>query len=177
MVNDVAEIEAVRCIVEEIGGAATRERMPLGVMIETPASAINAARLAVHVDFFSIGTNDLAQYVLAIDRTHPLLASRLDALNPAVLRLIADVCATARNAGCDVAVCGGLASDPAAAPMLAGFGAGELSAVPSMIPAIKDALRRRTLVECRELAQRALARESASAVRELLDQDASGIAR
>jgi phosphocarrier protein FPr/phosphocarrier protein len=173
MVNDVAEIEAVRRIVEEIGGAdAPRARIPLGVMIETPASAINAARLAGHADFFSIGTNDLAQYVLAIDRTHPQLASRLDALHPAVLRLIADVCAAARNAGCAVAVCGGLASDPAAAPMLAGLGAGELSAVPASIPAIKNALRRRTLEECRELARRALLLDSTQAVRELLDRDA-----
>jgi phosphoenolpyruvate-protein kinase (PTS system EI component) len=137
-------------------------------MIETPASAILAARLARHADFFSIGTNDLCQYVLAIDRTHPLLAAQLDALHPAVLRLIGDVCAAARGAGRPVAICGGLASDPSAAPVLVGLGAGELSGVPAMIPAIKDALRRRTLAQCREIARLALEQDSAQAVRDLL---------
>ncbi len=169
MVNDVAEIQAVRRIVDELGAdAGRRTAIPLGAMIETPASAIDAARIAAHVDFLSIGTNDLAQYVLAIDRTHPLLAAGLDALHPAVLRLIGDVCTVARNAGRHVAVCGGLASDAAAAPLLVGLGAVELSAVPAMIPAIKDSLRRHTMAECRALARRALAADSAQAVRELL---------
>jgi phosphoenolpyruvate-protein phosphotransferase len=176
MINDVGEIQAVRRIIDEVCSAGgTHAPVSLGIMIETPAAAVDAARLAEHADFFSIGTNDLAQYVLAIDRTHPLLASNLDALHPAVLRLIGVVCDAARRAGRPVAVCGGLASDPAAAPMLVGLGAGELSAVPALIPSIKHALRRRTLAHCRELAGRALALDSAQAVRDLLDHTEGGM--
>jgi phosphoenolpyruvate-protein kinase (PTS system EI component) len=176
MINDVGEIQAVRRIIDEVCSAGGMlAPVSLGVMIETPAAAIRAARLAEDADFFSIGTNDLAQYVLAIDRTHPLLASNLDALHPAVLRLIGEVCGAARRAGRPVAICGGLASDPAAAPMLAGLGAGELSAVPAVIPAIKHALRRCTLEQCRELAGRALALDSAQAVRDLLDRTKAGM--
>jgi len=169
MVNDIAEIQAVRRIVDELAGSSRgNTRILLGIMIETPASAINAARLARQVDFLSIGTNDLTQYVLAIDRAHPTLAAGLDALHPAVLRLIGDVCTAAQAARRGVAVCGGLASDPAAAPILVGLGVGELSAVPAMIPAIKDAVRRRTLAQCRELAREALEMDVPAAVHELL---------
>lgn len=169
MVNEVAEIEAVRRIVAEITASERgNARIPLGIMIETPAAALSATRLARHADFFSIGTNDLTQYVLAVDRTHPLLAASLDALHPAVLRLIGEVCAAARAAGRGVAVCGGLASDPAAAPILVGLGVGELSAVPAMIPAVKDRVSRHTLAQCRDLAREALELDSAPAVRALL---------
>ncbi len=169
MVNEAAEIQAVRQMVVEIAAAAGgNARIPIGIMIETPLSAINAARLAPHADFFSIGTNDLTQYVLAVDRTHPLLAAGLDALHPAVLRLIGEVCSAARAAGRPVAVCGGLASDPAAAPILVGLGVGELSAVPAMIPAVKEMVRRHTRQQCRDLAGEALELDSAPAVRALL---------
>ncbi|MEX2051028.1 MAG: putative PEP-binding protein, partial [Steroidobacteraceae bacterium] len=175
MVNEVAEIQAVRGIIEELAAASRGSvRIPLGIMIETPASAVNAARLARHADFLSIGTNDLTQYVLAVDRTHPLLAAELDAVHPAVLRLIGDVCSAARAAGRGVAVCGGLASDPAAAPLLVGLGVGELSAVPAMIPAVKDTVRRYTLAQCRDLARAALELDTAPAVRALLAEFAVG---
>ena len=170
MVNDAGEIEAVRALVRELAPAVQGdEGIPVGIMVETPAAAVCAGHLAAHADFFSIGTNDLTQYVLAIDRAHPSLAGSLDALHPAVLRLIEGVASAARAAGRPVAVCGGLASQPAAAPLLVGLGIGELSAVPGAIPAIKDAVRRRTLDDCRELARRALAAESAVAVRKLLE--------
>ncbi len=169
MVNDAAEVETVRRLVRELASAAGGDPdIPIGVMIETPAAAVGAARLARHADFLSIGTNDLTQYVLAIDRAHPLLADGLDPLHPAVLRLIADVAAAAQAAGRGVAVCGALASDPDAAPLLVGLGVGELSAVPGAIPAVKDALRRRRIDECRDLAARALAQDDTAAVRELL---------
>lgn len=176
MVNEVAEIRVVRRMIEEIAtGSYGNACIPLGIMIETPASAINAARLAPHADFFSIGTNDLTQYVLAIDRTHPLLAADLDALHPAVLRLIGGVCSAARKAGRGIAVCGGLASDPLAAPILVGLGIGELSAVPAAIPAIKNVVRRHSLSQCRDLAREALELDSAPAVRGLLAEfDAGG---
>ncbi len=175
MVNEAAEIEAVRALVREIApGAGGDPGIAIGIMIETPAAAVNAARLAAHADFFSIGTNDLTQYVLAIDRTHPLLSQGLDALHPAVLTLIHSVCVAARAAGLPVAVCGGLASEPAVAPLLVGLGVAELSAAPGVIPAIKEAVRRRTLAECRALAVRALDGLDAAAVRALLPDAAAG---
>jgi phosphoenolpyruvate-protein phosphotransferase len=169
MVNESGEIEAVRALVREIApGAGGDPDIEIGIMIETPAAAVNAARLAAHADFFSIGTNDLSQYVLAIDRTHPLLSQGLDALHPAVLNLIGNVCAAARAAGRPVSVCGSVASEPAAAPLLVGLGVAELSAAPGAIPAIKHAVRRRTLAECRALAARAVEAADAPAVRALL---------
>jgi phosphoenolpyruvate-protein phosphotransferase len=178
MVNEASEIEAVRALVREIAPVAGGDPgIAIGIMIETPASAVNAARLAAHADFFSIGTNDLTQYVLAIDRTHSLLSHGLDALHPAVLSLIHSVCAAARTAGRPVAVCGGLASEPAAAPLLVGLGVAELSAAPGVIPAIKDAVRRRTMAECRALARRAIDGPNADAVRALLADAVDGGSR
>jgi phosphocarrier protein FPr/phosphocarrier protein len=169
MVNDGAEVDAVRRLVRELASATDGDPdIPIGIMVETPAAAVTAARLARHADFLSIGSNDLAQYVLAIDREHPLLADRLDPLHPAVLRLIADVAAAGRAAGRGVAICGGLASEPGAAPLLAGLGVGELSVVPGAIPGAKDSLRRRSSGECRDLAVRALAADDARGVRALL---------
>ena len=170
MVNEAGEIEAVRALVRELAPAAGgNPGIEIGIMVETPAAAVRAAELAAHADFFSIGTNDLAQYALAIDRTHPLLSPGLDALHPAVIRLIGFVCAAARAAGRPVAVCGGLASEPAAAPLLVGLGVTELSATPGAVPEIKDSVRRRTMPECRALAARAPAAADAKAVRALLD--------
>jgi len=137
------------------------------VMIETPAAALRAGSLAAVADFFSIGTNDLAQYTLAMDRGQAELAAQLDALHPAVLHLIHAAAEAGRTSGRPVAVCGGLASDPSAAPLLAGLGVNELSAVPSVIPEIKASLRAVTLDVCRALAERALAAESAADVRAL----------
>lgn len=175
MVNEPAEIDEVRAMIREIApGLFGNAEVPLGIMIETPAAAIGAARLAAHADFFSIGTNDLTQYVFAIDRAHPLLADGLDAMHPVVLSLIEGVASAARGAGRVVAVCGGLASEPAAAPLLVGLGVRELSAVPGAIPGIKDAVRRRSLADCRELAARALALGSAAEVRALLVEDDPG---
>lgn len=168
MITDVAEIRSVRAIVEEERTAiGRREPIALGVMIETPASALMADTLAAEADFFSIGTNDLTQYTLAMDRGHPELAARLDALHPAVLRLIARTTEAARVHRRGVAVCGGLASDPAAAAILIGLGVHELSAVPSVIPRLKALIRRLTLAECAGVARQALEQSSAEAVRAL----------
>jgi len=139
----------------------------LGVMIETPAAALMADRIAAAADFLSIGTNDLTQYTLAMDRGHPELASRLDALHPAVLRLIARTAGAAISHGRRVAVCGGLASDPMAAPILIGLGVHELSVVPSFIPQLKSLISSISLDTCRELARQALELETAEAVRAL----------
>ena len=168
MITDLAEVRAVRARVEEACRSIGRcVPIELGVMVETPASALLADALAGEVDFFSIGTNDLTQYTLAIDRGHPQLAARLDALHPAVLRLIGRTTEAARAAGRRTAVCGGLASDPAAAPVLIGLGVHELSCVPSLIPSLKVLISQLTLMQCHELARAALALDSAEAVRAL----------
>lgn len=168
MITDVAEIRSVRAMVEEMRGQlGRREPIGVGVMIETPASALMADTLAAEADFFSIGTNDLTQYTLAMDRGHPELAARLDALHPAVLRLIARTAEAARARERTVAVCGGLASDPAAAAILIGLGVHELSAVPRVIPRLKALIRTLTLAECVGLAREALEQTCAEAVREI----------
>jgi phosphoenolpyruvate-protein kinase (PTS system EI component) len=137
-------------------------------MIETPAAALSAAQICEIADFVSIGTNDLTQYTLAMDRTHPGLAAGLDGLHPAVLRLIASTAEAARSRGRHVAVCGGLASDPLAVPVLLGLGVEELSVVPGLIPRVKALVRALTLADCRVLATRALALASAAEVRAML---------
>jgi phosphoenolpyruvate-protein kinase (PTS system EI component) len=166
MVTDVAEIRTVRSTIEELQLELRQVvHIPLGAMIETPASALLASELAQVVDFFSIGTNDLTQYVLAMDREHADLAARIDGLHPAVLKLIALTAESAASMNKPIAVCGGLASDPAAVPILIGLGIRELSVVPSMIPQLKSLIRTLSLEPCVRLAQRALRASSAAEVR------------
>ena len=166
MITGLAELDAVRAMLAGI--AAERGLDPniaLGVMVETPASAVTTDRLARAADFFSVGTNDLTQYVLAMDRGNAQLASRIDALHPAVLRLIAQA---VRGAGDkQVGVCGGLAADRLAAPLLVGLGVTELSVPAASIPMLKQTLRRLRIDGCRALAEKALAQDSAEAVRVL----------
>lgn len=168
MIASVAEIRAVREVVErlrgELGIAAPVE---LGVMVETPAAAITADLLAAEADFLSIGTNDLTQYVLAMDRGNPAVAAGVDAMHPAVLRMIAETCRRASAKGRWVGVCGGLASDPAAVPILVGLGATELSTVPGFVPEAKAIVRALTLAGARAHAERALQCTSAAEVRAL----------
>jgi phosphocarrier protein FPr/phosphocarrier protein len=168
MITDLEEIQAVRALLEEVRRELGRaEPVSVGVMIETPASALLAERIAAVADFLSIGTNDLTQYTLAMDRGHPQLAARLDALHPAVLRLIARTAEGAHAHGRHAAVCGGLASEPLAAPLLIGLGVNELSAVPSVIPQLKACIESVSLSDCRALAAEALKQPSAGAVRRL----------
>ena len=110
-------------------------------MIETPAAALMASALIREVDFLSIGSNDLTQYTLAMDRGHPELAGRTDALHPAVLKLVAAAASAGVAAGKMVAVCGGVAADRLAVPILLGLGVRELSVVPAAVPAIKRQIR------------------------------------
>jgi phosphocarrier protein FPr/phosphocarrier protein len=171
MITDVAELRTVQTLLEELRRELGRTQpLSVGVMIETPAAAVLAGRMAAVADFLSVGTNDLTQYTLAMDRGHPQLAARLDALHPAVLRLIALSADAAGVHGRHVAVCGGLASEPLAAPLLIGLGVLELSAVPAVIPQLKARIAAVSLEECRALAQRALQAPDAAAVRELLAQ-------
>jgi multiphosphoryl transfer protein len=170
MITDPGEIAAVRALIDRVCGS-TGRRLPLGAMIETPAAAMLAREIAAAVDFLSIGTNDLSQYALAMDRGHAELAARIDGVHPAVLRLIAET--TRGAAPKPVAVCGGLASDPQAAPLLLGLGVTELSAVPAAIPELKQRIARMTLEQCRALARQALAQPGAPQVRALLARVAS----
>ncbi|WP_309089982.1 phosphoenolpyruvate--protein phosphotransferase [Phenylobacterium sp.] len=172
MVCDLSDLRAVRAALDAaVADLKPAHRPKLGVMIETPASALLADQLAAEADFLSVGTNDLSQYVLAIDREHPELAARLDALHPAVLRLVARAAEAGRTLGKPVGVCGGLASEPLAAPLLVGLGAGSLSAAPAAVPAVKARLRGWTLAQTQALAHAALELTSADEVRALLRQD------
>ncbi|MDF9616443.1 phosphoenolpyruvate--protein phosphotransferase [Pseudomonas entomophila] len=167
MVTEVDELVAIR---QRLDRLATElgviERAELGVMIEVPAAALLAERLAEHADFFSIGTNDLSQYTLAMDRDHAGLAARVDALHPALLRLIDLTCQGAAKHGRWVGVCGALASDPLATPVLVGLGVAELSVSAPQIGEIKAIVRQLDTKECRRFSQGLLALASASAVRQ-----------
>ena len=166
MVTDAAEITETRAVLdrlaEEMG---VTDRVELGVMIETPSAAVLADQLAQEADFFSVGTNDLTQYALCMDRVNPALAARLDGLHPAVLRLMAQAAEGAARHGRWMGVCGAMASDPVAVPLLIGLGVTELSASPAVIPEIKAVVRRVTLAECRAAAQAAMRLTSAGAIR------------
>ncbi|WP_312688980.1 phosphoenolpyruvate--protein phosphotransferase, partial [Brevundimonas nasdae] len=166
MIASVAEVRQVRAMLD-VAVAETDGRAPvLGVMIETPAAAMTVDRLAPAIDFISIGTNDLTQYALAMDRQNAALAAQLDSLHPAVLRLIAQASGSAAALKW-IGVCGGLASDVLAAPILIGLGVRELSATPSMVAEVKAVVRSLTLADCSQLAAEALSQDSAEAVRAL----------
>ncbi|WP_246506430.1 phosphoenolpyruvate--protein phosphotransferase [Kistimonas asteriae] len=169
MIASLEEFRAVRKLVEEerqsLNGA-----VELGIMIEVPSAALMARELAREADFFSIGTNDLTQYTLAMDRGHPKLASRIDSLHPAVLRLIAMTVEGARTENRWTGVCGGIASDITAIPLLLGLGVNELSVSVPSLPLVKARIRELSLADCRTLAQQALTLEDATQVRALLAQ-------
>ncbi len=167
MVSEVDELLHIRQRFDELCAELELTLRPeLGVMIEVPAAALMAEQLARHADFLSIGTNDLSQYTLAIDRDHAGLAARVDALHPALLRLIAQTCSGAAKHGRWVGVCGALASDPLATPVLVGLGVSELSVSPPQIGEIKDRVRHLDAAQCRQLSQGLLDLSSAKAVRQ-----------
>jgi phosphoenolpyruvate-protein phosphotransferase len=171
MVTDRWEILAVRAVIDELAGELKLEgRVALGAMIETPGAALTAAVLIHAVDFLSVGSNDLTQYTLAMDRGHSELARRTDALHPAVLQLIASAGTAGDAAGKLVAVCGGVAADHTAVPILLGLGIRELSVVPAAIPALKRQIGRLRIEECRALARRCLSLGAANEVRSLVEQ-------
>ncbi len=168
MVAMIDEVHQVRLVLDrlrrEIGITA---HIALGIMVETPAAAITADILSREADFLSIGTNDLTQYTLAMDRTNPAVAGALDGLHPAVLRLIEQACRGAAMQGRLAGVCGGLASDPLAVPILLGLGVTELSVAPAMVPTIKACVREISIEACRQHAVAALACASPAEVRTL----------
>jgi phosphotransferase system enzyme I (PtsI) len=145
---------------------------PAGIMVETPAAALMAGELAEEADFFSLGTNDLTQYTLAVDRGNPKVASLYDPLNPAVLRLVSLCTKAARTAGIPAGICGELAGDEAALPLLIGLDLVKLSLAGPKIPLIKEMVKKLDTGACRILARKALACKSAGEVRDLLKKEA-----
>ncbi len=154
----------------EAEGVLLANRVPLGVMIEVPALAMEAAHLASECDFFSVGTNDLIQYLLAVDRQNPMVADRYDAFHPAVLKILSDVVLAAHAKSIPISICGDLASDLRALPLLIGLGFDELSTVPSMIPQIKSVLGDFTKDEAETLTRDLLSQKSARAISALLNR-------
>ncbi|TVP42753.1 MAG: phosphoenolpyruvate--protein phosphotransferase [Halomonas sp.] len=173
MVKDIAEFRAVKVIYDrllsDIPSSQRASDVQLGVMIEIPSSALLAPSLAAEVDFFSVGTNDLTQYTLAIDRGHPELSAQADGLHPAVLRLIQMTVAAAHTQGKWVGVCGELASDVAAIPVLVGLGVDELSVSARQVPLVKARLREFDLAEAQTSAQLALSKATSDEVRDALE--------
>ncbi len=169
MVTTLDEVRLAREAVDRACDATGAGGRPsVGIMIEVPAAALAARVLAREVDFFSIGTNDLAQYTLAADRGNDRLASIADPLHPAVLQLIAMAAEAGSAAGIDTAICGELGGDPALTPLLLGLGVHELSMSAPSIPLVKDAIREIDLVQARSLARRALDAATAHDVATLL---------
>ena len=136
-------------------------------VIEVPSAVVLADHFAQDIDFFSIGTNDLTQYTLAMDRLNPQLARQADALHPAVLRMVDKTVQAARKAGKWVGVCGGVAGDPKGAAILTGLGVSELSVSVPSIAAVKAHIRSRSLSEMQRIAQQALQCRTAAEVRSL----------
>lgn len=168
MVADLSELRAARVIVEEVRAELNAPPIEIGIMIEVPSAALMADAFAPEVDFFSVGTNDLTQYTLAMDRQHPSLASKADGLHPAVLRLIARTVEAAHAAGKWVGICGELGADPQAVPILVGLGVDELSVSVPAIPTVKAQVRTQHWAATQQLAQQALACATAQEVRSLI---------
>lgn len=167
MIGRVEELQMAKAMLEEERQKLGVAPIEVGIMIEVPSAAVMAEQFAKEVDFFSVGTNDLTQYTLAMDRGHPKLAPYVDALHPAVLRLINAAVQGAGRYGKWVGVCGGVASDPQAVPLLVGLGVKELSVSVPVIPSIKAHVRDLSLSECQKLAGHAIALETAAEVRAL----------
>jgi phosphocarrier protein FPr/phosphocarrier protein len=168
MIATVSELRAVRAALEtEAAALGLGVPMALGVMVETPAAAVMADRLAAECDFLSIGTNDLTQYTLAMDRGNPAVAGSVDGLDPAVLRMIEICCRGGAAHDKPVSVCGGLASDRLAVPILIGLGVTKLSAAPAAVAEVKALVRSVTRDRCRALADAAVQVSTAQEVRAL----------
>jgi phosphotransferase system enzyme I (PtsI) len=189
LVVTLDEVHQARLLLAEAGaelaarGVPHRADVPLGVMIETPAAAVSADTFAGSVAFFSIGTNDLVQYTLAVDRGNANLASRFTPLHPAVLRLIGMTVEAGRRASLDVSVCGEMASHPVDVYALVGLGVRQLSVSPRAVPAVKQLVRAISAADAAAAVQRALTLPTAAAVEAELSArlhetlDAAGIAR
>ena len=176
MISSLNEVRKFKEILDSVKGDLAQQNMPfidtieIGIMIEVPAAVAISDKLAKEVDFFSIGTNDLTQYIMACDRTNPKVASLADAFEPAVLRMIQQTVIAAHNADILVTVCGELASSPLATPILLGLGVDELSVTPSAIPIIKSAISQLTLSQAHAIVSGVLELDTAADVRQYLTE-------
>jgi phosphotransferase system enzyme I (PtsI) len=174
MICSLDEVRQTKQILESLrremdaAGTPYDRKCPLGVMIETPAAALSADLLAREVDFFSIGSNDLTQYTLAVDRINERVAKLYDPFNPAVLQLIRQVIESGHRAGIWVGLCGEMGADPLAVPLLLGLGLDELSMNAVSVPEIKRMILRLEAGECRRLAERVMQAETSREARQLL---------
>jgi phosphoenolpyruvate-protein phosphotransferase len=175
MVSTVAEMEKVTILLRKVQHSVEQEhgiqlgaRVQIGALIEVPAAALMAERIAEIVDFLSIGTNDLAQYVMASDRTNASVAALADPLHPAVLQLIARTCYAGKMNELPVSLCGEIGGNVRAVPLLLGLGITELSVPLPAAPLVKQAIRQSDMLHCRQIAESALRCTSAEDVRALL---------
>jgi phosphotransferase system enzyme I (PtsI) len=176
MVANIDELEYAREVITRVrhdlvsAGIPVAERVQIGIMIEVPSAALMADRFAPHVDFFSIGTNDLAQYTLAADRVNARVSHLADAFHPAVLRLIAETIEAGHAHGKWVGLCGEFAGRPQAVPILLGLGLDEFSMAAISIPTVKATIRTLRQADCKHFAQEVLRMTSPSEVRAACDQ-------
>jgi phosphotransferase system enzyme I (PtsI) len=174
LVSTLAEVRQARAALNDVAaelaaeGSPARADLPVGVMVEVPSAAVVADQLAKEVDFFSIGTNDLIQYALAVDRTDETVAELYTAADPAVLRLIAMVVAAALPRGLEVTVCGAMGGDPLYTMLLLGLGVRQLSMPPHQLPEVKRVIRGIRLADAQALTAEALRLETSQAVAALL---------
>jgi phosphotransferase system enzyme I (PtsI) len=179
LITDIDELRETRRILEEEESRLQDEGIPynagykVGVMIETPAAAMIAPRLARYADFFSIGTNDLTQYALAVDRNNARLASRFSPYHPAVLELLRQTVDAGQEAGVEVSVCGELAGNPLGVYLLLGLGINALSVAPSALPEIKKVIRTVPASDAREKVAAALHAPDGATIRRILTEGIS----
>jgi len=167
MISKISEWRKARKIAEQVRNEVGAPNLPLGIMVEVPSTALLAEHFAKEVDFFSIGSNDLTQYTLAMDRLHPDLASEADSFSPALLKLISMTVQAADANGKWVGVCGNMAADPDLASILLGLGVKEISVSPANIPALKLLIRSVSYRKLRDKARKALTLESSAELRKL----------
>jgi len=176
-VGGPSDLEAALALVAECReelraeGVEQGRRVPVGLILEIPSAAVTADLLAGRVDFFSVGTNDLIQYLLAVDRTDPRVAALYEPLHPAVLRVIHEIVRAAGAQGLPVSLCGEMAADPLHALVLLGFGVRELSMSPAAIPRVKEAVRAVTIEDARDAALACLSLPSAREIETALRQE------
>ena len=174
LISGIEEFRIARLLVREITdelrseGHPVHDHVPLGVMIEVPSAAIMATELAREVDFMSIGTNDLIQYALAVDRSNDLVANLYKPTSPAVLRLIGDVVAAGEAESIDVSMCGEMAADPLMVPVLVGLGLRHFSMNPQAIPVVRALVRQLSYREATQIARNAAKLVTAREVEEYL---------
>jgi phosphoenolpyruvate-protein phosphotransferase len=170
MVSDILELRQARSLVDELRAELGAPAVQVGIMVEVPSAALMAEVFAPEIDFFSIGTNDLTQYTLAVDRGNSALASKHDGLHPAVLRLIAHTIDAAHRYGKRADICGELGSDAAAIPILLGLGMDELSVSIPSVPSVKAQVRALNISQVQSLAHEALDCSTAQEVRALVKE-------